>query len=346
MTHPGFEALAERRRRLRDASADNDIDMARFLSDFYPDRAHFVYELLANAEDAQSRRVDFELTDHRLVVRHDGTDLFSLEDVTAITGLANSTKSEDSEKIGKFGVGFKAVYEYSRRPEIRSGEFSFAIEDVWVPVDGAAPSGTTEFTFPFDHPVKPGAVAAEEVEAALRALGPTALLFLRSIDTIGIRFPDGSTGLLHREAAPDNTITVSSGEGSDRVQSRWLLIQRAVALEGAVSQELTIAAAFGVEDRSRGRAQGVRVRPLDVGDTCVYFPAAKETSGLKFHIHAPFAVTPARDSLKDGEFNDELAVAVGDLIADALPGWANYSTMGSSPPCPTTTIHWMLDTRR
>src|SRR5262245_59971874 len=38
----------------------------RTLSDLYPDEAHFIYELLQNAEDAQATKVEFELFPDKL----------------------------------------------------------------------------------------------------------------------------------------------------------------------------------------------------------------------------------------------------------------------------------------
>src|SRR5690606_16546317 len=49
----------------------------------------------------------------------------------------------------------------------------------------------------------------------------------------------------------------------------------------------------------------------------IYFPAEKETSNLKFHIHAPFASTVARDSIKDRPENNELIDIIADLLCEA-----------------------------
>ena len=60
------------------------------------------------------------------------------------------------------------------------------------------------------------------------------------------------------------------------------------------------------------------VRPVD-GQVFIYFPADNETSGLRFHIHAPFASTVARDSVRDDDGNGELVAGIADLIAHNLP---------------------------
>ena len=51
------------------------------------------------------------------IVADSSCDIFSLNDITSITGLGISTKKDDSTSIGKFGVGFKAVFQYTSTPQ-------------------------------------------------------------------------------------------------------------------------------------------------------------------------------------------------------------------------------------
>src|ERR1700727_903361 len=106
-----LDALIQRRRKFLDGLDANkgDVNLDIF-EDFYPDRAHFVYELLQNAEDAGETQVTFTLEEDRLVCEHDGLRTFTEADVSAITGIHNSTKAETQDQIGKFGVGFKSVF--------------------------------------------------------------------------------------------------------------------------------------------------------------------------------------------------------------------------------------------
>ena len=57
---------------------------------------------------------------------------------------------------------------------------------------------------------------------------------------------------------------------------------------------------------------------MEPGRVSIYFPAEKETSKLRFHLHAPFASTVARDSVRDCEANDELRDHLADLIAESM----------------------------
>ena len=104
----------------------------RLLTQLYPDKAHFIYELLQNAEDARATGVSFNLQREGLIVSHDGRQLFTSKNVDAITNI-DTTKREDVNQIGKFGIGFKAVYSYTSRPRIYSGPFKFEIHELFCP---------------------------------------------------------------------------------------------------------------------------------------------------------------------------------------------------------------------
>ncbi len=54
--------------------------------DFYPDKAHFLFELLQNAEDRQAQHCTFRLFPDKCEFTHDGSEQFTEANVDAITG--------------------------------------------------------------------------------------------------------------------------------------------------------------------------------------------------------------------------------------------------------------------
>jgi hypothetical protein len=340
-TIESFDDLAPLRRTGVDGLRANgwESGFRDLLADLYPDNAHFIYELLQNAEDAGAHEVTFDLRPDGLHVEHDGTRLFTLADIVSITGIGKSTKADDATSIGKFGVGFKSVFAYTQRPVIHSGEHSFEIVDLFVPerVESEARPALTTFWFPFDRPDKPAERAVAEVANALRDVSRSTLLFLSSIRAIACYFPDGDERLLERRAVDSHVVAIESAHEDDG-PSYWYRATGDVAIG---DKTLPVAAAFALEKRSddstesepretlatsaplaRRKRRSSRsefvVRPTD-GQVFIYFPAVKETSGLKFHIHAPFASTVARDSVRDDDGNDQLVAGIARLVADALP---------------------------
>ena len=61
-----------------------------------------------------------------------------------------------------------------------------------------------------------------------------------------------------------------------------------------------------------------KISPLNQSRVCIYFPAVKETSNLRFHLHAPFASTVARDSVRECPANDKLRDCLAELIAETM----------------------------
>ena len=173
----------------------------------YSDQAHFIYELLQNADDALATHARFILEPSRLIFAHNGRRNFSvsnpadedhdsevgrLGDVNAITSIANSNKTEAS--IGKFGVGFKAVFQYTTTPHIYDPDIRFKIERFIVPIllkedfTGRQPDETL-FVFPFDHPKRNPAESYRDIADKLQNL-TYPLLFLSRLKSIEFRIGD------------------------------------------------------------------------------------------------------------------------------------------------------------
>lgn len=243
------ELTADRRRAVTGAHEIIGSGLRDFLVDLYPDNAHFIYELLQNAEDARAATVDFDLKQGALAFTHDGTKEFTLDDIEAITTIGHSTKRTDETTIGKFGVGFKAVFSYTNRPQVRSGQYAFAIEDLFVPepLEAVPTGGKTIITFPFDRKEKPQELAYEEAARGLRALSETTVLFLRNIQTIRYRLADGSTGSVTRTDMDYPFVRIRHEADGEGRESHWLRLVGDFTLSELIPRGQAVAAAFRLD---------------------------------------------------------------------------------------------------
>ena len=324
-----IDKLVKMRKRWVEANRENDFEdgIKNLLTDLYPDNAHFTYELLQNAEDAGASKVQFDLNTDRLEFEHNGDRLFDIEDITAITSIGVSTKRDKPTSIGKFGIGFKAVFAYTATPEIESGPFHFRIRDMVVPDTAGLARGSlgdkrTRFVFPFDNSEKSSEKARAEIETKLRQLNENTLLFLSNIRRIEYRLSDSTTGSLERRESKNDEsqieIAVTRPGNIVPDSTHYLRFQREVDVRDEDTGELKrcqIALAFGLDKSEDG---GWKIMPLNPGQVSIYFPAVKETSKLRFHLHAPFASTVARDSVRDCPANDDLRDHLAELIAKSM----------------------------
>ncbi len=275
----------------------------RTLSDLYPDQAHFIYELLQNAEDAQATKAEFHLTHDKLVFVHDGKRLFEKKNAESITNIGHSTKRDDLNQIGKFGVGFKAVFAYTSTPRIYSGDFAFEIRDLFVPQwldENPAAPHETRFEFPFNGP-KSVNQCVIEISTWLRQMKDSVLLFLQNITSI--RWAIGSGGWTEtsrRDCAGDVVeIRHTSPDSVRRASSHWLRFMEPTELRSplyiAVAFKLDMTASEGQQFLAGQPLQG-RIVPT-AGQLSIYFPAESVETKLHFHLHGPYASTVARDSI-------------------------------------------------
>jgi hypothetical protein len=295
-----------------------DTAVLELLGQLYSERTHFIFELIQNAEDAGATDLTFTLLADRLEVRHDGRD-FTTADVRGICGVGQGTKADDLTQIGKFGIGFKAVYAYTENPRIHSGAENFRIENYVRPhaVDPPGePDPGTVFVFPFDRPEVPAPVAAAEIAAALGNIGVETLLFLRNIERIRSR------GLVTAESTMERTsvargrsgrrVSLSSGRALGRGDEEWLVWERPLEALGHPEQRVEIAFMVRAEIDS-WRLTGREPSPL-----VVFFPTQKETF-LGFVLQGPYRTTPARDNVPEhDEWNQSLVSQTASLLAAVL----------------------------
>lgn len=332
-----FEALTECREKDADAlDRPNLRGVKKSIVDKYSDQAHFVYELIQNADDAGATEATFDVQDDRLVFRHNGTRRFevtnpetegedydnhTLGDVNAITGIGLSSKPEENKKgnsIGKFGMGFKSIFQYTNTPEIYDPNVAFRIERQIVPrqMEHDYPGrkqNETLFVFPFDN-AEARRPASDSLEKLNALVLPT--LFLNNLENLTFShgedfgeyrrrtereetFGEGYA-FTHCELVEYSSTTTSSGTKKERI---WLFTRK-----DAQMHRYSVGFLLGPEGN---------LIPADYKAFC-FFPTKHETK-LKFLIHAPFLLTDSRETIKEFEdHNRDMVKKLACLASDGL----------------------------
>ncbi|MBL6445889.1 AAA family ATPase [Fulvivirga sp. 29W222] len=301
----------------------------------YSDSAHFIYELLQNADDTKATWVEFHLKTDGLWFKHNGSVRFSISNpdnededsemgnlghINAITSIGNSTKI-DEQKIGKFGIGFKAVFAYSMSPHIYDDNFNFKLENYIVPneiesLNGQRAAGETVFYFPFNHISKSAQDAYTEIEDKLDSLFQP-ILFLTNLQKITWKSNENdgvySKHLLKTEQLDNiraELMEVESVENEISNKELIWLFSTDFSHEQLKSQHRIYVGFFALDQKE-----------LKTGYTYeafCFFPTKEETK-LGFVIQAPFLLTDSREGIKAGEqWNLEIIQFAAKLAANSL----------------------------
>ncbi len=329
-----FSALSERRK-IGAEFVLNDYaysGVKESVVEKYSDQAHFIYELLQNADDAKATLARFELFADKLIFAHNGTRRFSvsnptteksdqekgkLGDINAICAIGGSNKKEGNN-IGKFGIGFKSVFQYTSTPYIYDPNIFFKIENFIVPsilekdYSGRGKDETL-FVFPFNHDTLDPQSSYEDIDEKLHSL-VYPLLFLTNLKSISFKISDceGKYEKIIKEKNNfESTIVelikttsiISKNSNDDQFDTLWL---------------------FSREDENKHRYsvgyfvdKKGKLIPKTQSAFC-FFPT-KETTNLNFIIHAPFLLTDSRETIRAGkEYNKDLICKLANLAAESL----------------------------
>ncbi|QQS30538.1 MAG: AAA family ATPase [Sphingobacteriales bacterium] len=294
----------------------------------YSDQAHFIYELLQNANDAKATKSLFKLTSDGLYFIHNGKILFSVSNpetededkknntlghINSITAIANSNKTESS--IGKFGVGFKAVFQYTETPYIYDPNFQFKIDRFIIPVKlesdlSDRQKEETVFYFPFNKAEMSEEKAHSDILEKLKKLVfPT--LFLSNLQEVKWN-ADNETGEYTKKANKQkqtDDITYEKIELYRQIKSEQTK-EKLYLFTRSTKENHSYSIGFFLDEKER-------LTPKQLPAFC-FFPT-KETTNLNFIIHAPFLLTDSRESIKQSEnHNSEMCELLSQLAADSL----------------------------
>jgi len=284
--------------------------------------AHFILELLQNAEDARSNsgsgEIEFSISPARIKVTHNGVP-FTDTNVDAICGVRSNKKPEQGT-LGYLGIGFKSVFKISDCPQIHSSGFHFKFDKnacndpsnepwqimpMWIanvpePLDPAL----TTFILPFRN-----FEAYNQTLQELKKLDVHIFLFLKWLRKLRIVDEVSGERVLIENLGENNR--VASLKKEDRKGSkthRFVIFRRVSQVPPEVAKdnslefykrqavkEREVVLAFGVDDADN-------LQPIEdasaLGSVSSFLPLVEERTGAKFLIQSDFLVQPGREAIQ------------------------------------------------
>ena len=327
----------------------------RLSSELYTQDAHFFLELLQNADDNKypaepglCPTLELEFTPAALIVRNNEIG-FSERDVRAICDIANSTKSSskraEAGQTGEKGIGFKAVFRVSDRPQIHSNGYHFEFDADSAPVKFIVPRwigggnscscgyalqdpGTT-IVLPWRKDVAHKAGALFNRMASVNA---ESLLFLRRLAKIVVKnAASGEVRAISREVHPlpppkcgsgcvtASVVRMRVGEGKEEKEEAveggsWLVVEKKlfpqVTRRGATVRQTALSLGFRLAKDQSALAD-------EFCSVCALLPLC--ASRFRFIVQGDFVSSASREGLdEDVAWNQWLRSEVPDVFVHAV----------------------------
>ena len=311
----------------------------RSIRDQRGDKTHFVYELIQNADDSKSKQFELRLCEDELLVWNDGCK-FLEEDVIRISSIGFSDK--DLTQIGSFGTGFKAVYNYTDRPEVYSGDERFCLPDptsssktledlasssLVEGIDKVPPriaelveEGRTVFRLPFKEDLRQEDLTLLKSQLH-KLLKKQSLLFLPHLETIQwYSLCDEQTATYCRclcgkiQGADQVELKASMNDETPKSDKFLVFSKKFQPPQYVINEVLQME--YDEERRKGIQETGEKLQPIEVAfrlqddritsmNGCVlfaYLPTEKETH-LRFLIQARYRTNPARNDIEKTDQN-------------------------------------------
>jgi len=309
----------------------------------FPRYGSFLMEFVQNADDAESKSLTINIQEDAIRISNNGNP-FSEEDVKSICKVGRSSKTP-KDYIGYLGVGFKAVFLISERPEIYSGDFRFKFDKnawdepshtpwqvipLWInsPQVELSDDYITTFNLPLKE-IKLIEKLREEIKP--EHLSDRILLFLRNVKEIEITDSNQNykRKITKSELSKTSDYEVYQIQEYEnevlKNQDRWVIFRSYCPVPQEVKEdyvtkewergnvdkrEVLVAFKLGTEDNLVIERKGT----AHIG-VFSFLPLKEILSGLNFLIQADFLTSPGRGELaRECLWNNWLAEEIYNLI--------------------------------
>jgi superfamily II DNA or RNA helicase len=291
------------------------------------------FELLQNADDAtadlirddtphlpvEERWFTLKLGPDQLMVEHHGRRVNQTHvrgsalneeanfacDLEFMCGWGASSKRGRADVTGKFGLGFKSVYQICDQPKVESGALRFRIVAGLIPeklseadVSRGLDLGVTRITLELREKDPQSYEVVREAFERFRRHAPVSLLFARGLNRITI---DDKVHAVPRPDAGERWRVIDLGNEPHR---RVLQIG---SFTGGPSLLLWL-------DSSNGEV----VNPPDGTPALWVFAPTQDPTGRGFCLNAPFQLDVGRNIVAGSEANKQIARSAGSTLAKVL----------------------------
>ena len=257
----------------------------------------FIFELIQNADDTNATEASFHFYDKKIIFTHNGKE-FTRKNIQSITSVGFSDKKDDEASIGKFGLGFKSVYNIAQIPEIYSSaekkELNFRISNYIIPekiskidlfVKKQPRNNKTFFVFNLNQNL-PNNFSAE-CNKLIKKDGFKYLLFLNNLKKISINIFKNKIEFI-KQSSKNNIIKISQLFNKKKIYKKFFIYRHKLSIKKKANAYIIFA--YPIGDRNNFYRTPLPTK-LHI------FLETQENTGLNFYLHAPFIPNNSRTEI-------------------------------------------------
>ncbi len=271
------------------------------------DPYRFFWEFWQNADDAKATEICFSINNDHLIITNDGHP-FSAREIYSLIFVASTTKADQPNLMGQFGVGSLSLTRFSESPTYSSGYYSFKLERSFTyPVSVREADQKyfdgTKVIAPLKTEINPNDLYKELSE---KIEGDT-LLYMKHLERIIVR--NQITG--EETTASIHVRSLNSGDYVIVGDQEWLRYTSDVLPPSGMKRDDGTEVIDAVTITLVRQTGEISSHPV-----CAYFPT-QQFHWYPWRFSAPFDITAGRENLLPSKFNRWLLREIGRTMVQA-----------------------------
>ena len=304
--------------------------------DAYPDNAHFIYEIIQNAEDADYKInkkaiLKFLLLKKGVLVLSN-QDGFSEDDVRSICVMASGDKiAKKDQFIGEKGLGFRSVFKITDTPCISSNGYRFyfdkkqSYEKPFLLRDysNRLPKEFEEYNFTYIFlPYSINQKEIDELENDFKTkINPKLILFLKKLNLLSI-VKDGKKliDIQKKKEKSENFDLITLFE--NKKKERYYLIRKVINTSHIYEEKKK-----NIKEREIVLAFPEKIDNIITSIGVFAFLPTEIYSRLNFVIQADFLLDTSRGQILENEWNKNLFNEIKLFLLESIDFFKLHSKL-------------------
>jgi len=299
--------------------------------DAYPDNAHFIYEIIQNAEDSlytknKKAELEFHLLDDGILVLSN-QDGFTDKDINSICYMASGEKiAKKDQFIGEKGLGFRSVFKITNTPCISSNGYEFYFDKresyekpfLLKEYKNKLPKKFLDYT---DTAIfLPYSINKEQIRELEKdfqeKIKPKLILFLKKLNVIKVIKNDKKYMFIEKEKSKSENFELAKLKDSNGKQE-FYIIRKTINVSNINEEKRK-----GIQEREIVLAYP---KELEESSSNIFaFLPTDINSRLNFTIQADFLLDTSRGHLLENEWNKNIFKEIKLFIIDNINLFQNH----------------------